>query len=202
MKYFTIAEMVHSDTADRLGIPNRLPKELVFNVQALVDNVLDPLREWYGKPIPVSSGYRCPALNKAVGGVGNSYHLKGMAADLDVGSTEENAKLLRPKAVKKVEEAKAEGGTVVVVSASVNNWVEPFFSGMGGVFVVGTMVGVRDGVLTGRFVTKNCYGEEKVNRLLQLYPERKQYYLVAYGDSRGDFELLDFADESHYRPFR
>ena len=135
-----------------------------------------------------------------------SYCFKGMREDdfnaLCARFAKENAKLLRPKAVKKVEEAKAEGGTVVMVSASVNNWVEPFFSGMGGVFVVGTMVGVRDGVLTGRFVTKNCYGEEKVNRLLQLYPERKQYYLVAYGDSRGDFELLDFADESHYRPFR
>ena len=94
MKYFTIAEMVHSDTADRQGITNRLPKELVFNVQALVDNVLDPLREWYGKPIYITSGYRCPELNKAVGGVGNSYHLRGMAADIDVGSRAENAKLL------------------------------------------------------------------------------------------------------------
>ena len=94
MKYFTIAEMVRSVTADRLGIPNRLPKELVFNVQALVDNVLDPLREWYGKPVPVNSGYRCKALNEAVGGVANSYHLKGMAADIDTGSKEENAKLL------------------------------------------------------------------------------------------------------------
>lgn len=94
MKYFTIAEMVRSDTADRLGIPNRLPKELVPNVQALVENVLDPLREWYGKPIYINSGYRCPALNKAVGGVGNSYHLKGMAADLDAGGAEENGKLL------------------------------------------------------------------------------------------------------------
>ena len=94
MKYFTIAEMVHSGTADRLGIPNRLPKELVLNVQALIDNVLDPLREWYGKPIPVNSGYRCPELNKAVGGVTNSYHLRGMAADLNVGSKAENGKLL------------------------------------------------------------------------------------------------------------
>ena len=56
--------------------------------------MLDPLREWYGKPIPVTSGYRCPELNKAVGGVANSYHLKGMAADIDTGSKEENAKLL------------------------------------------------------------------------------------------------------------
>ena len=64
-----------------------------------------------------------------------------------------------------------------------------------------TMVGVADGVLTGRFITKNCYGEEKVNRLLQLFPERTQYWLVAYGDSRGDTQLLDFANEGYYKPF-
>ena len=48
----------------------------------------------------------------------------------------------------------------------------------------------------------NCYGEEKVKRLLQLYPERTEYWLTAYGDSRGDTELLDFANESYYKPFR
>ena len=64
------------------------------------------------------------------------------------------------------------------------------------------MVEEREGVLTGRFLTKNCYGEEKVTRLLQLFPERTQYWLTAYGDSRGDFELLDFANESYYRPFK
>ena len=110
--------------------------------------------------------------------------------------------LLRPKGMKKLADVLAEGGKAVIISASVNNWVEPFFKGMGGVFVLGTMVGVRDGVLTGRFATKNCYGEEKVKRLLQLYPERTEYWLTAYGDSRGDFELLDFANESHYKPFR
>ena len=110
--------------------------------------------------------------------------------------------LLRTKGMKKLADVLAEGGKAVIISASVNNWVEPFFKGMGGVFVLGTMVGVRDGVLTGRFATKNCYGEEKVKRLLQLYPERTEYWLTAYGDSRGDFELLDFANESHYKPFR
>ena len=49
-KYFTIAELCKSETADRLGIPNRVPKALLPNLQALIDNVLDPLREWYGKP--------------------------------------------------------------------------------------------------------------------------------------------------------
>ena len=114
----------------------------------------------------------------------------------------DKARLMRPKGMKKLREVLAEGGKVVVVSASVNNWVEPFFFGIGGVYVVGTMVEEREGVLTGRFLTKNCYGEEKVTRLLQLFPERTQYWLTAYGDSRGDFELLDFANESYYRPFK
>lgn len=114
----------------------------------------------------------------------------------------DKAGLLRPKGIQRVREVLASGGKVVVISASVNNWVEPFFTGMDGVFVVGTMISVRNGVLTGRFATRNCYGPEKVNRLLQLYPERAEYRLTAYGDSRGDTELLDFADESHYKPFR
>ena len=68
MKYFTIAELCKSDTADRKGIDNRCKKEHVANLTALVDNVLDPLREAYGKPITINSGFRSPALNKAVGG--------------------------------------------------------------------------------------------------------------------------------------
>ena len=66
----------------------------------------------------------------------------------------------------------------------------------------GTLIESKDGRLSGRFLTKNCYGREKVNRLLQLFPERKDYWLTAYGDSRGDYELLDFANEGHYKPFR
>ena len=62
MKYFTIAELVRSDTANRMGINNSLPKDLLPNAQALIQNVLDPLREAYGKPIVVTSGYRCEAL--------------------------------------------------------------------------------------------------------------------------------------------
>ena len=72
----------------------------------------------------------------------------------------DKARLMRPKGMKKLRKVLAEGGKVVVVSASVNNWVEPFFAGIGGVYVVGTMVEEREGVLTGRFLTKNCYGEE------------------------------------------
>ena len=86
MKYFTIAELCKSETADRLGIDNRCKKEHVYNMTALVDNVLDPLREAYGKPIQVNSGFRCLALNKAVKGSATSDHMTGRAADITGGS--------------------------------------------------------------------------------------------------------------------
>lgn len=90
MKYFTIAELCRSNTADRLGIDNRCKKEHVVNLTALVDNVLDPLREWYGKPITVNSGFRCPALNEAVRGSKTSQHMSGQAADIDTGERQQN----------------------------------------------------------------------------------------------------------------
>lgn len=90
MKYFTIAELCKSTTADRLGIKNLCTKDNVVNLTALVDNVLDPLRTWYGKPLTVSSGYRCPALNKAVKGSTTSQHMSGQAADIDTGNREQN----------------------------------------------------------------------------------------------------------------
>ena len=77
MKYFTIAELCKSTTADRLGINNRCRQEHVTALTALVDNVLDPLREWWEKPITVNSGYRCPELNAAVKGSKPSQHMKG-----------------------------------------------------------------------------------------------------------------------------
>jgi len=107
--------------------------------------------------------------------------------------------LLRPKGIEAIHQAQNEGAEVLIVSASIDNWVEPFFAN---VKVLGTQIEVMDGKLTGRFLTKNCYGQEKVNRILSLYPNRQDYYLTAYGDSRGDKELLTFADESHFKPFR
>lgn len=107
--------------------------------------------------------------------------------------------LLRPQGVDMVKQAQAEDAEVVIVSASIDHWVQPFFPE---VKVVGTQVEVEDGCLTGRFLTKNCYGQEKVNRILALYPHRNEYELIAFGDSAGDKELLAFADEAHYKPFR
>lgn len=95
MKHFTIEELCRSDTARIRGIDNTPTEEVRKNLTALVGNVLDPLREWYGKPIYVNSGYRCPALNKAVGGVASSQHLTGQAADIDVNDRAENRRLMK-----------------------------------------------------------------------------------------------------------
>ena len=107
--------------------------------------------------------------------------------------------LLRPNAIEAINHAIKEGSEVLIVSASIDNWVQPFFPQ---VKVVGTQIEVIDGKLTGRFLSKNCYGQEKVNRILSLYPNRQDYHLTAYGDSRGDKEMLAFADESYFKPFR
>ena len=107
--------------------------------------------------------------------------------------------LLRPKGIQAINKAQSEGAEVLIVSASIDNWVQPFFAD---VKVLGTQIEVKDGLLTGRFLTKNCYGQEKVNRILVLYPHRQDYHLTAFGDSRGDKELLAWADESYFKPFR
>lgn len=87
MKYFTIKELSHSDTAVARGIDNTPTGEAVHNLTELVENVLDPLREKYGKPIRVSSGYRSAVLNRSVNGATSSQHRLGQAADITVGST-------------------------------------------------------------------------------------------------------------------
>ena len=82
MKYFSISEMLKSDTAIKQRLWNGAPNEAEENLRALVDEVLDPLREAYGRPIRVNSGYRCPKLNTLVGGTPNSQHMRGEAADI------------------------------------------------------------------------------------------------------------------------
>lgn len=86
MKYFTIDEMVRSDTAKKYGIDNRPSEEIKSNIILFIETVLDPIREDWGGPVTVSSGYRCPELNKKVGGAENSGHKYGFCADLQVSS--------------------------------------------------------------------------------------------------------------------
>ncbi len=86
MKYFSINELTRSATATRMGIGNEPTQGIVTALTNLVDEILDPLRELYGKPIIVNSGYRSPELNKAVGGSKSSDHMTGCAVDISAGS--------------------------------------------------------------------------------------------------------------------
>ena len=81
-KNFTLEEFTASETAKAKGIRNNPGQSDVVNLCALVHNVLQPLRTAMGEPIKIGSGYRSLALNKAVGGVSNSQHMRGEAADL------------------------------------------------------------------------------------------------------------------------
>lgn len=95
MKYFTLNELIKNDSAKRSKINNTPTKQEEKNLIALINNVLDPLREAYGKPIIVTSGYRCERLNKLVNGSKTSQHLYGFAADIRTveDTVEENKKL-------------------------------------------------------------------------------------------------------------
>lgn len=95
MKYFTINELIKSDSAVQHGISNIPNAQTKQNLENLVKFVLDPLREAYGKPIIVTSGYRCSKLNQLLGGSKTSQHCTGQAADIRsyLDTKEENEKL-------------------------------------------------------------------------------------------------------------
>ena len=82
MKYLSISELTHSDTAVSVRIDNTPTPSAVPLMVELIDRVLDPIREHWGLPIRVTSGYRCSELNEEVGGVEDSWHMDGCAADI------------------------------------------------------------------------------------------------------------------------
>lgn len=89
-EHFNVEEFTRSDVASRYRIDNSLSPDnpnhaaIICNLFALCENVLEPLRQWYDKPITISSGYRCRELNShpAIGGSSRSQHMTGEAADL------------------------------------------------------------------------------------------------------------------------
>lgn len=103
--------------------------------------------------------------------------------------------MLNSQMVERLRQHLSAGHTVCIVTASIDEWVRPVCERLGVSTVLATRIEVSpDGTLTGRFLTPNCYGGEKVKRLLEAFPHRPCYKLYAYGDSRGDKELLAFAD--------
>ena len=81
---FTLKELTRSDTADRLDIDNTPNEEQIESLRLLCENILQPVREHFGKPVKINSGFRCPALNQATGGSATSDHCKGQACDFEI----------------------------------------------------------------------------------------------------------------------
>lgn len=135
-----------------------------------------------------------------------SYYFKGMDAQkfkkvAEVYSLEHIDSILRPKAMKKIAWHKEQGDKIVIVSASMKCWLEPWCIEHN-IDLISTELEVIDNKLTGKFSTKNCYGIEKENRVKEVYDLDEYEYIYAYGDSSGDKELLALANESFYKPFR
>lgn len=81
---FSLKELTVSDTATRLGLDNTPNEAVTANLKTLAENILQPIREHYGKSVKVNSGYRAPEVNAAVGGSKTSDHCKGQAADIEI----------------------------------------------------------------------------------------------------------------------
>ena len=81
-RFFKVQEFIHSDTAEKLGIENVPDEVQLANLSILANSILLQPRMKMGVPFTITSGYRCPRLNKAVGGAANSYHMQGKACDI------------------------------------------------------------------------------------------------------------------------
>jgi phosphatidylglycerophosphatase C len=109
--------------------------------------------------------------------------------------------LIRPKALAEIELHKKENSTIVVISASAENWVRPWCE-KNELGCLATQLEVSGEKLTGRIKGFNCYGSEKERRIKECYRLSEYDEIIAYGDSRGDLEMLSLAQKQHYKPFR
>ena len=87
-QHLTLAELIRSESAKRLGISNMPTPEHIENLKGLAENIFEPIRNHFGSPIYISSGYRSQKLNAAIGGSMNSQHSRGMAIDIDMDGTD------------------------------------------------------------------------------------------------------------------
>lgn len=134
-----------------------------------------------------------------------SYFFKGMDEQMFKNLAKEFSlshidNMLRPKAMEKIAWHKGQGHKVVVVSASVECWLKPWCD-KNGLDLIATKLEIKNGFVTGKFQTKNCYGSEKVVRVKEAYNLSDYDHIYAYGDSHGDRELLNLAHTKNFRVF-
>ncbi len=110
--------------------------------------------------------------------------------------------MLRAGVKNKIASYVAQDYKLVIVSASIHNWIIPWAKQNNIETVISTQIEVDgSGLITGKFKLLNCVGQEKVNRFLKMFPDRTHYKLIVYGDTEGDKALMDLADESYFKYF-
>jgi HAD superfamily hydrolase (TIGR01490 family) len=109
--------------------------------------------------------------------------------------------LIRPKALKEIEILRQKNATIVIVSASPENWIRPW-AGFSSLQLIATRLAQKGDKLSGRILDRNCYGTEKVRRIQEDYRLKDYTTIYAYGDSSGDRPMLQLANTSFYKPFR
>lgn len=119
-------------------------------------------------------------------------------------------RIIRAKGMERIGQAVREGCQVAVVCSCPESLARPFFEQAGltttghspQVRIVGTLTELRGCWLTGRFASPYCYGREKVSRLREVYPYRRDCRIVAFGSGRADREMMEFADDGYVEPFK
>ncbi|WP_124974589.1 HAD-IB family hydrolase [Aphanothece sacrum] len=109
--------------------------------------------------------------------------------------------LLRSEAVKRLHWHQTQGHQTILISASLEDYIIPWSKSMGFNYAMGTNLVIKQGYITGKILGKNCYGSEKTKRLKDLLGDLNQYSIYAYGDSKGDRELLAIANYPFYQKF-
>jgi HAD superfamily hydrolase (TIGR01490 family) len=134
-----------------------------------------------------------------------SYFFKGMTQEqfetqCQQFATEVLPRLLRPEGLHTLQQLKAAGARIMIVSASPEDWVRLWAQNIGAEYVA-TRLELRDGRLTGRIEGLNCQGKEKVNRIRSTVDLSKYDRIYAFGNSAGDRQMLSLATHPFYKPF-
>jgi|TARA_B110000858_G_scaffold193180_1_gene245202 phosphatidylglycerophosphatase C len=109
--------------------------------------------------------------------------------------------LIRKKALDRISWHKSNGDELVIVSASINLWLLPWCE-KNKISLIATELEIINNKITGNLISTNCFGPEKVKRILKSYDLLNYDCIYAYGNSRGDHEMLELATEKFYKPFR
>ena len=134
-----------------------------------------------------------------------SYFFKGVKKDhfqsvCDGFARDRLPKLCRPEAMKLLSEYKKNDVRIIVVSASPENWIRQWAE-LNGFGLIATRLEIKNDFLTGKIDGQNCYGSEKKKRILSEVDLNEYRDIIAYGDSKGDVEMLSLASKSYFQYF-